>query len=1328
MKFSLFFMSLFFVLTSCQDTEFYGDNLSPGEQNDPDDQFVSYDDCKAEGLEHGTSEDVLFYLNEVVDFGGSCEEVKIQKICNDGDIHFEKDGEKIEIANYFENCSIKEALNCGDVEHGEVVLREKYKNSSVAFGGICEKETQKAFCENGKLSEFSGSFEHDNCSVGGPASCGDIAHGESDLRVMFESSSVAFGESCNKENQKRICENGKLSDWSGSFSSEKCEVKGPADCGSLAHGESESRFRFLGDSVPYNGRCAREEQKRSCSNGVLSAWSGSYKFEKCDVQGPANCGNLAHGDSEARVMFESSSVAFGESCQKEDQKRSCNNGKLSDWSGSFSSEKCEEKGPADCGSLAHGDSESRIMFEKSSVAFGGSCKKEEQKRNCKNGNLSDWSGSFSSEKCEVKDPSDCGSLAHGEKEYRKMFEVSAVAYGEACKAEKQERVCNNGKLSDFSGSFVHKDCEIKDPLNCGDIAHNDSEVRYLYEEALVAYGAGGCKKESQKRRCYNGEFGEWSGSFEHEKCEIGKPKNCGAIAHGQSDYREMFEKSSVAYGEVCKAEKQERICKNGEFSDFSGSFKEEKCIVGNPKDCGDIAHGEKEYRKMFESSSVAYGEVCKAEKQERICKNGEFSDFSGSFKEEKCIVGNPKDCGDIAHGEKEYRKMFESSSVAYGEVCKAEKQERICKNGEFSDFNGSFKEEKCVEGKPKDCGDIAHGKYETRKRFEASSVVFGEICKAEEQRRTCLNGNLSDWSGSYEHEKCVAPRPKNCEYQGVVVKHNAKAKRFRFRDSNVPEGETCEYEAQYAKCINGELGDFDGSYEEEECVVDNDDCKKGKILTISIDKDGDGVADTEPVEIISYKGAYSSADNYNYYSWSAHPIIGPNPEGYKSHAYLYEGSDGLSLQFYFNKDKIAGEAYDGSPNSVVKLDILTEGNNGLDKVLLSDDRREFKDAGYLGAQKLYQGRFHYWYNTDGGAIGPFEGEDYRIIVKPIESYELIRRNGKLERQDAFNGATFFSADGTVVQLDDQNGSFHSYIIEYKEDKTCEEHEGPGFCENLIQNGSFEEDHGLTGDSWDVFKYVGAWSAEGEGASRDAPIEIQCGAAGPRATHGSCNAELDAHNFKGFAGSDGSLSQKIFLEKGQEYVLSFDYFARDAAHHSNGMYIKIGDEYIFKHESNARKWFRKVIKFVANRDGAQRIEFIGSPDKNNTLGINLDNIKLEEASCSLEKLQCKGDSGDVTANEGYSNNFKIIEAARCNSEDKKKHDFELACSILHKYGNGSYKHYLKYLYYKLVPNKEREIVQSYLDMGSENAKDFLHNCEKVLERGFYYDGRFYSSRD
>lgn len=81
-------------------------------------------------------------------------------------------------------------LSCGDLAHNALESRVRYRTAAVGYGQMCISETQERKCYLGQLSPWSGSFEHEGCTVEPPANCGDVMHGGTVDRVRYAESSV----------------------------------------------------------------------------------------------------------------------------------------------------------------------------------------------------------------------------------------------------------------------------------------------------------------------------------------------------------------------------------------------------------------------------------------------------------------------------------------------------------------------------------------------------------------------------------------------------------------------------------------------------------------------------------------------------------------------------------------------------------------------------------------------------------------------------------------------------------------------------------------------------------------------------------------------------------------------------------------------------------------------------------------------------------------------------------------------------------------------------------------------------------------------------------
>lgn len=101
------------------------------------------------------------------------------------------------------------------------------------------------------------------------------------------------------------------------------------------------------------------------------------------------------------------------------------------------------------------------------------------------------------------------------------------------------------------------------------------------------------------------------------------------------------------------------------------------------------------------------------------------------------------------------RLRFEQAQVAAPAVCKSETQTRTCSGGTFGAWSGTFQAETCEPSRHNSCGGVMHGEQETRTRYAMAVAASVYECKAEQQTRTCDDGNFAEWTGRYQAESCV---------------------------------------------------------------------------------------------------------------------------------------------------------------------------------------------------------------------------------------------------------------------------------------------------------------------------------------------------------------------------------------------------------------------------------------------------------------------------------------------------------------------------------------------------------------------------------------------
>ena len=110
-----------------------------------------------------------------------------------------------------------------------------------------------------------------------------------------------------------------------------------------------------------------------------------------------------------------------------------------------------------------------------------------------------------------------------------------------------------------------------------------------------------------------------------------------------------------------------------------------------------------------------------------------------------------------------------------------------------------------------------------------------------------------------------------------------------------------------------------------------------------------------------YSGTDTGAVNYNFFSASGHPIIGPSPADREAQIFFYDGSDGLNLTMIFGKDD------SGVFSQKVQWDIIVTGSTTNPGVRLVDDNTtETKE---VGDTNVFEGRWAFGNNTAGAVIG-----------------------------------------------------------------------------------------------------------------------------------------------------------------------------------------------------------------------------------------------------------------------------------------------------------------------------------------------------------------------
>ncbi len=166
----------------------------------------------------------------------------------------------------------------------------------------------------------------------------------------------------------------------------------------------------------------------------------------------SSCDGSPVGTVQMRKLYAEAQVVAPMTCQSETQTRVCRNTGWSAWSGTFKAEDCVQAAVRSCGDVAHGASESRERYAQAMVTEYQACVPEEQTRDCNDGTLGAWSGTYTVETCEVGFLGRCSILSDIECvattacTYRLSGALCLGTTGHSCSAnaECQSNVCVNG--------------------------------------------------------------------------------------------------------------------------------------------------------------------------------------------------------------------------------------------------------------------------------------------------------------------------------------------------------------------------------------------------------------------------------------------------------------------------------------------------------------------------------------------------------------------------------------------------------------------------------------------------------------------------------------------------------------------------------------------------------------------------------------------------------------------------------------------------------------------------------------------------------------------
>jgi hypothetical protein len=276
------------------------------------------------------------------------------------------------------------------------------------------------------------------------------------------------------------------------------------------------RLLNSGKELRLAARRMRKRVRRSSSYGTIIVLAVGCWMCKGNADGVAwACDDMQSGDTETRTRYQSLLVPYGSSCVSEEQTRQCDNGRWSHWSGTLTELSCAVEGNASCGATPHGALERRTRYRASSVPYGSSCVPEEQTRQCDNGLWGAWDGNYVEVVCVVEGAASCGPMPHGGIETRVRYESASVPYGSKCGTENQTRECINGVWATWKGTYINASCAVEGTASCGSIPHGGTETRTRYQSDP---SGSVCTSETQARVCEDGVWGDWDGTYTAPSC------------------------------------------------------------------------------------------------------------------------------------------------------------------------------------------------------------------------------------------------------------------------------------------------------------------------------------------------------------------------------------------------------------------------------------------------------------------------------------------------------------------------------------------------------------------------------------------------------------------------------------------------------------------------------------------------------------------------------------------------------------------------------------------------------------------------------------------
>lgn len=179
----------------------------------------------------------------------------------------------------------------------------------------------------------------------------------------------------------------------------------------------------------------------------------------------------------------------------------------------------------------------------------------------------------------------------------------------------------------------------------------------------------------------------------------------------------------------------------------------------------------------------------------------------------------------------------------------------------------------------------------------------------------------------------------------------------------------------------------------------------------------------------------TASNNYEYHTtnvWSENLHIGPATSADDGIMFFYNQYDNTTHTYLFWMFGKGGAAFSPTPNNV-KLDLFAANNESSDNVVLTDDSGETSRVSQTSSSpysSTYTGRYEYGSGkSDGGVIGPFSGDSYRIFIDRLGFSTINSDNLTLGNLDSF---VYWSKDNSSFSL----GNVDNFTVGFKTTLDC----------------------------------------------------------------------------------------------------------------------------------------------------------------------------------------------------------------------------------------------------------------------------------------------------